>query len=86
MYTHTSSWKGSRNENSRIGLGFGFRKRIVIPRLQKGFVKSTNFSRAEVIVIPATARSASCRIGDKTEKNNYQIWLKSIEYLKSSKT
>lgn len=46
MYIHTSTEKGFRNENSSGSGGVGFKYRILIPKVIKGVVKSTDDRRS----------------------------------------
>ena len=46
------------NEKSLVGFPLGILKRMLMPRFMKGFVKSMTASRAKLMVMAPTARSA----------------------------
>jgi hypothetical protein len=56
-------------ENVCVFLFVGFFIMMLIPRLIKGFVKSTTLSLSDEIVMPAKATSAFCK--DKTHESLY---------------
>lgn len=58
IYNHTSSDNGDINENKLGGSFIGFAKRILIPSVINGIVKSTAVLRSYVIVRSQIAKSA----------------------------
>ena len=53
-----STARGFMNEKSLVGFPLGILKRMEMPRFMKGLVKSMTASRAKLMVMAPTARSA----------------------------
>lgn len=60
-YIQMSGDRGLRKEKTPGLVPLGFRQRMLMPRVMKGLEKSMTFSRTQVMVRGATAKSAFCK-------------------------
>lgn len=65
-YIQISGDNGFRKEKTPGFVPLGLRQRILMPRVMKGLEKSITFSRTQVIVRGAIAKSAFCKKGEES--------------------